>query len=77
MTIARLIKKLEAIAKKHGPRTPICIDLKELKDVCERHEKYSHWEANCLDVECINWYIDDNCELADGSERQRIVAVIS
>lgn len=77
MTVQGLINKLEKIKKAHGPRTRVTLDLEELKWLASFGIDYSHWELNCIDTEVINWAVDDSVYLRDGTERLKLVVVLS
>lgn len=73
MTIRKLIKELQKVEKRIGPRKLVMVDLSETRLISD---EYTHWAVLKLDDETIPFAIDDNFELADGSQRMRTVAVI-
>lgn len=77
MTIRALIKKLQKIEKEIGPRAPVTIKLEDLMAFSKANDEYSHWELNDAGSAVILWYKDDSCELADGSQREKAVVVLS
>lgn len=75
MTVSKLIKELEKIKDKHGPRTQVVVCKEGMKNL--DNPDWSHIGLESIQIDSINWYIDDSCELKDGSERSRIVAVLN
>jgi hypothetical protein len=77
MTIRKLINLLEKAEKELGPRTRVTVNMTELPIRGVQNNQISHWELNCLDIKSLPWYVDDSCELQDGSERVKTVVVLS
>lgn len=77
MTIRGLIRELEKAEKKSGPRALVMIDLAEFKASPGILQDYTHYGAGQVRVEVIP-YEDPvrGKELADGSERYRLVVSI-
>lgn len=73
MTINQLIKKLQKIQDEHGKRIRICINTNKTKNY---NSDYSHHGLNVVEVEWINWSIDDNVYLKNGTERQRKIVSV-
>ena len=67
MNINQLIKKLQKLSKEVGPRTEVVINTKAI------NSEYSHPSFEEIDIEMIDWFIDDNSELKSGVTRQRKV----
>lgn len=77
MTALGLIRKLEKVVKKNGPRTRVCIDLKAMRAMHSTHEDYSTWELTHLEVDTMRWEKEDSYYLANGQERMTTVVVLS
>ncbi len=73
MTVYKLIKELQKISDKHGPRAQVVIDMTELKVNKSILQDYSHWSVGEVRAERILWAKDDSFILADGSERTKQV----
>lgn len=71
MTIKQLIKELQKLEKKVPRGTPVVIEHKNFGKLDYTHDNFSE-----LQVETITWAKEDCVELADGSERYKIVVTI-
>ena len=78
MTIRGMIRRLERMEKKLGPRARVCLDLREIREGFPLNDlEYSHWELNCMSKEEIRFEVEGSFERADGTERLRRVVVLS
>lgn len=75
MTVSKLIKELEKLKKKHGPRTQVVVSKKGMASLGQ--EEWSHIGVQSATQETILWMIDDNWERKDGSERYKTVVTIN
>lgn len=76
MTISKLIKELEKLKSKVGPRTEVVIDLKGTQN-SKLDEWHSYIKVNTIERDSVLWYVDDNCFLQDGSERYKSVIILN
>jgi hypothetical protein len=77
MTISKLIRELQKMKKKTGPRATVVIDLAEFKWNGSIILEYSHYTAGQVRDEYIPFEGKDGSKYnADGSERMRIVVSI-
>lgn len=74
MTITGLIKELNKIKKKVGPRTQVVVNMEALRN--RLPYEYSHASFNHVEVECIPWAVNDSVCLANGEERTKVVVSI-
>jgi len=74
MTLQKMINELEKLKKKIGPRAKVVVNLRALES--GRSDYISHPEVTNVELQTLLWFIDDSCELKDGSERMRTVVSI-
>lgn len=74
MTLQKMINELEKLKKKVGPRAKVVVNMRSMKNYNVNY--YSHCEVPSIDVETIDWAIDDDFELQDGSIRTKTVVSI-
>lgn len=76
MTVAKLIKELEKLQKQFGARTEVVVDLQGTINN-KLDYWHSHISVNTIQQDTICWFKDDDCLLADGSERMKSVIVLN
>lgn len=74
MTVNQLIKKLEKVREIYGKTVPVVVNKRGLEN--STPDDYSYGNVDSVEVETINWYKDDSCVLADGSERMKTVVTL-
>ena len=75
MTLFQLIKKLQKLEGQVGPRAHVVFEVKKIVD--NHNDDYTHSNVKEIEADLIRWSVDDNWELADGSERMKRVVVLS